>query len=184
MTNMSFTFIVKKTLSFSLILFITLVTSKTALANKLCFTEAGSYFSIDPLLLRSIGIVESNLNTKAIGVNRNSAGKVVSRDYGIMQVNQMHIPSLISKGVIQNEKELLEDPCLNIKVGSSILSEHFQKCGMNWHCLGTYNAGFAKDNQQKRLIYAKKIHVIYDQLNKLEAIRNNPPSGAETGGGV
>ncbi|HDL6960648.1 TPA: lytic transglycosylase domain-containing protein [Yersinia enterocolitica] len=166
---MSFTFFVKKTLSFSLLLFISFSTSKAAVASKLCFTEAGTYFNIDPLLLRSIGIVESNLNTKAIGVNRNSVGTVVSRDYGIMQVNQIHISSLISKGVIQNEKELLDDPCLNIKVGSSILSKHFQKCGMNWHCLGTYNAGFAKSNQQRRLIYAKKIHVIYDQLNKLEA---------------
>nr|WP_241391726.1 transglycosylase SLT domain-containing protein [Yersinia frederiksenii] len=160
--------------SFSLVFCTLLAVSTTAIANKLCFSEAGSYFNIDPLLLRSIAIVESNLNTKAIGINRDIKGKITSRDYGIMQVNQLHVPSLISKGIIKNERDLLEDPCLNIKVGSFILNEHFKKCGMNWHCLGTYNAGFSKGNQKKRMIYAKKIHNIYDQLNIIEVIQNNP----------
>ncbi|MFQ6283762.1 lytic transglycosylase domain-containing protein [Yersinia enterocolitica] len=151
------------------------------MASKLCFSEAGSHFNIDPLLLRSIAIVESNLNNKAIGINRNTEGKVVSRDYGIMQVNQIHVPSLISKGIIKHEKDLMDDPCLNIKVGSAILHEHFKKCGMNWHCLGTYNAGFAKGNHNRRLIYAKKIYAIYDQLNKLDTTRNNPASDKQPG---
>ncbi|HDL6964624.1 TPA: lytic transglycosylase domain-containing protein [Yersinia enterocolitica] len=170
--------IAKRTCLLSLLIFFLLIAFKAASASKLCFTEAGTYYKIDPLLLRSIGIIESNLNSRAVGVNRNKKGEIVSRDYGIMQINQMHVPLLISKGIIKNETDLLDDPCLNIKVGSSILNEHFKMCGVNWYCLGTYNVGFAEGNKNKRLGYAKKIHTIYDQLNKLDATRNNPASGA------
>ena len=148
---------------------------KIAIASKLCFIEAGTHFNIDPLLLRAIAIVESNLDSSAIGINKDSEGKILSHDYGIMQVNQKHIPGLISKGIIKNKQELLDDPCLNIKIGSSILYDHFNKCGMNWQCLGTYNAGFSKKNDQKRLVYARKIYNIYTQLNRLSYSRNTMP---------
>lgn len=142
-------------------------------AGRLCFTEAGALYNIDPLLLRSIGIVESNLKKDAIGKNRNARGEVLSEDYGIMQINEMHIPSLVKRGIIKDKSDLLTNPCLNIKVGSEILSKHFEQCGMNWHCLGTYNVGFSKHTQSKRLLYAKKIHKVYQQLNILNAERNS-----------
>lgn len=142
-------------------------------AGRLCFTEAGALYNIDPLLLRSIGIVESNLKKDAIGKNRNARGELLSEDYGIMQINQMHIPSLVRRGIIQDKSELLTNPCLNIKIGSEILHKHFEQCGMNWHCLGTYNVGFSKHTQSKRLHYAKKIHQVYEQLNRLDAERNS-----------
>ncbi|MGE2646717.1 lytic transglycosylase domain-containing protein, partial [Escherichia coli] len=31
-----------------------------------------------------------------------------------------------------------------------------------------YNAGFAMENQKKRLKYAKKIYVVYTRLNELD----------------
>lgn len=142
-------------------------------AGRLCFTEAGTLYNIDPLLLRSIGIVESNLKKDAVGKNRNARGEVLSEDYGIMQINQMHIPSLIKRGIIQDKNELLTNPCLNIKIGSEILYNHFGQCGMNWHCLGTYNVGFSRNSQSKRLVYARKIYQVYKQLNALEAERNS-----------
>ena len=142
-------------------------------AGRLCFTEAGSLYNIDPLLLRSIGIVESNLKKDAIGKNRNALGEVLSEDYGIMQINQTHITSLIKRGIIQNKNELLTNPCLNIKIGAEILHNHFAQCGMNWHCLGTYNVGFSKHSQSKRLVYARKIHQIYEKLNALDSERNS-----------
>ncbi|EHG5998750.1 TPA: lytic transglycosylase domain-containing protein [Escherichia fergusonii] len=140
-------------------------------AGRLCFTEAGALYNIDPLLLRSIGIVESNLKKDAIGKNRNARGESLSEDYGIMQINQMHIPSLVKRGIIQDKSELLTNPCLNIKIGSEILNKHFLQCGMNWYCLGTYNTGFSKRTQSKRLVYARKIYQIYIQLKAVEAER-------------
>ncbi|EOT9978944.1 lytic transglycosylase domain-containing protein, partial [Escherichia coli] len=49
-----------------------------------------------------------------------------------------------------------------------ILYKHFSRCGMTWQCLGTYNAGFAMDNQKKRLQYAQKIYIVYTRLNELD----------------
>ncbi|WP_275375682.1 transglycosylase SLT domain-containing protein, partial [Xenorhabdus bovienii] len=40
-------------------------------AQAFCFNEAGARYKVDPLLLRSIATVESNLSPSAIGKNRN-----------------------------------------------------------------------------------------------------------------
>lgn len=133
-------------------------------AQEYCFTEAGTLYHIDPILLRAIGMVESGLARQAVGINKNNKGKVVSRDYGIMQINDLHIPSLIRKGVISGTRQLTDDPCLNIKVGTYILHQHFSRCGMNWQCLGTYNAGFVDKNQKLRALYAKKVYRTYRLL--------------------
>jgi soluble lytic murein transglycosylase-like protein len=85
---------------------------------------------------------------------------IKSLDYGLMQINQMHIPLLKKCGIIKDERDLLDNPCLNIKIGTEILYNHFSRCGVTWQCLGTYNAGFAMDNQKKRQQYAPK-YILY-----------------------
>ncbi|XNM42910.1 transglycosylase SLT domain-containing protein [Escherichia coli] len=44
---------------------------------------------------------------------------------------------------------------------TEILYNHFSRCGVTWQCLGTYNAGFAMDNQKKRQQCAPNICCIY-----------------------
>ncbi|EIC5390510.1 lytic transglycosylase domain-containing protein [Salmonella enterica] len=73
----------------------------------------------------------------------------------------VHIPELKKLGVIKNKDELLKKPCLNIHTGAWILARHFQRCGVNWECLGSYNAGFSKNNTARRMIYARIIHNRY-----------------------
>ncbi|EFF0804111.1 lytic transglycosylase domain-containing protein, partial [Escherichia albertii] len=75
---------------------------------------------------------------------------------------------LKKRGLIKDENELLSNPCLNIKIGTEILYSHFLRCGVNWQCLGSYNAGFTTENKTKRLQYAKKIYKIYTDLNMKE----------------
>nr|WP_250883245.1 lytic transglycosylase domain-containing protein [Escherichia coli] len=120
-------------------------------------------FRIEPNLIKAIALVESNLKKKdSIGKNRDKNNNIKSLDYGLMQINQMHIPMLKKRGIIKDERDLLDNPCLNIKIGTEILYNHFSRCGVTWQCLGTYNAGFAMDNQKKRLQYAQKnIYCIY-----------------------
>ncbi|EEQ4614490.1 lytic transglycosylase domain-containing protein, partial [Escherichia coli] len=91
----------------------------------------------------------------------NKSGKIISTDYGIMQINSVHIPELKKLGVIKDKNDLLNNPCLNIQTGAWILARHFQRCGVNWECLGSYNAGFSKNNTARRMIYARKIHNRY-----------------------
>nr|WP_159466319.1 lytic transglycosylase domain-containing protein [Scandinavium goeteborgense] len=136
----------------------TMLTSVSAQA--FCFNEAGARYRVDPLLLRAIARVESGMNPGAIGKNMDGK-KLLSRDFGLMQINDRQIPQLRAMGVLKNEQELLDNPCLNVQIGAWILAKHLQQCGVNWECLGSYNAGFAKNNTPRRMIYARKIYATY-----------------------
>ncbi|HAO0480557.1 TPA: lytic transglycosylase domain-containing protein, partial [Escherichia coli] len=125
------------------------------------FIQAGKRYLIAPELLKTIAQQESGLVATAINHNKNKSGKIISTDYGIMQINSVHIPELKKLGVIKNKDELLKKPCLNIHTGAWILARHFQRCGVNWECLGSYNAGFSKNNTARRMIYARIIHNRY-----------------------
>ena len=126
-----------------------------------CFIQAGKRYLIAPELLKTIAQQESGLVATAINHNKNKSGKIISTDYGIMQINSSHIPELKKLGVIIDKDELLKNPCLNIHTGAWILARHFQRCGVNWECLGSYNAGFSKNNTARRMIYARIIHNRY-----------------------
>lgn len=147
---------------------LSILITKMSFASSACFNEAGTMFRIEPNLIKAIALVESNLKKDGIGKNRDKKNNIKSFDYGLMQINQMHIPMLKKRGIIKDERDLLDNPCLNIKIGTEILYKHFSRCGMTWQCLGTYNAGFAMDNQKKRLQYAQKIYIVYTRLNELD----------------
>ncbi|MFP2370953.1 lytic transglycosylase domain-containing protein [Escherichia coli] len=147
---------------------LSILITKMSFASSACFNEAGTMFRIEPNLIKAIALVESNLKKDSIGKNRDKKNNIKSFDYGLMQINQMHIPMLKKRGIIKDERDLLDNPCLNIKIGTEILYKHFSRCGMTWQCLGTYNAGFAMDNKKKRLQYAQKIYIVYTRLNELD----------------
>lgn len=136
----------------------------SATTQAFCFESAGERYKIDPLLLKAIVMQESGLNPNAINHNKNKKGKVTSTDYGLSQINSIHIPKLISMGVIQSKNDLLNKPCLNVQIGAWILAKHLKQCGVNWMCLGSYNAGFKEDNDEKRMRYAKRVYAIYFSL--------------------
>ncbi|EXU75295.1 lytic transglycosylase domain-containing protein [Erwinia mallotivora] len=130
-----------------------------------CFDAAGAKYHIDPLLIKAIAMGESNLRATAININRDKkSGRMLSTDYGLMQVNSTHIPLLSAEGVISNSQDLLTRPCLNVQIGTRILAAHFQVCGISWNCLGSYNAGFRRDRHETRESYADRIYAIYRQL--------------------
>ena len=147
---------------------LSILITKMSFASSACFNEAGTMFRIEPNLIKAIALVESNLKKDSIGKNRDKNNNIKSLDYWLMQINQMHIPLLKKRGIIKDERDLLDNPCLNIKIGTEILYNHFSRCGVTWQCLGTYNAGFAMDNQKKRLQYAQKIYIVYTRLNELD----------------
>ncbi|HAX8583581.1 TPA: lytic transglycosylase domain-containing protein, partial [Escherichia coli] len=97
----------------SIFIFSILIT-KMSFASSACFNEAGSIFRIEPNLIKAIALVESNLKNDSIGKNRDKKNNIKSFDYGLMQINQMHIPMLKKRGIIKDERDLLDNPCLNI----------------------------------------------------------------------
>lgn len=133
----------------------------TGAAQAFCFKEAGEKYQIDPQLLKAIATQESALNPRAVNTNKGKNGQVLSRDYGLMQVNSTHFPGLKRLRVIQKQEDLLNNPCLNVQTGAWILAQHLQTCGVNWLCLGSYNAGFKQNNHDRRLRYARKIYARY-----------------------
>ncbi|PUA41484.1 lytic transglycosylase [Pseudomonas protegens] len=143
------------------LLFITVFVCSSGV-QAFCFKEAGARYREDPLLLESMARQESGLNPQAFNLNKDKHGKVLSIDYGLMQINSVHIPQLIEMGVLKSPSDLLNNPCLNVQVGAWVLAKHLQKCGVNWNCLGSYNAGFKESNEEKRVRYARKIYSFYE----------------------
>ena len=134
-------------------------------AQAFCFEAAAAKYGVSPLLIRAIAVGESDLNARAINHNRDrKTGKINSTDYGVMQVNSSHIPRLREMGVIRDKNDLLTRPCLNVQIGTWILATHFRVCGVNWNCLGSYNAGFRPDRHETRERYAGRIWRIYQRL--------------------
>jgi len=125
-----------------------------------CFDAAGARYHIDPRLLRAIAIHESHMNAHAIGLNKSKNGLILSADYGVMQINSGHLPELKQLGILQSKDELLTNPCLNVQIGAWVLARAFHSCGVNWPCLGAYNAA----DPAIRLRYAREIWAIYRKL--------------------
>lgn len=100
-------------------------------------------------LLRSIARIESNNNETAINHNRNG-----TTDLGIMQINSSWI-----KPMGLNEKELLKNPCYNVKTAAKILKKCMDKYGYTWEAIGCYNAF----NPFARVKYSWKV---FGELNR------------------
>ena len=139
------------------IVLLLLCLSGTAQAN--CWQLAASRYHVDPLLLYAIARVESGLNPRARNINADG-----SQDIGLMQINSMHLPRLLKLGI--TEERLLNEPCLSVEVGASILAEFIQRFGYNWTAVGAYNAGPGSGPERDvlRQRYAEKIWARYEAL--------------------
>lgn len=136
-----------------------------------CFQEAGLRYRIDPMLLQAIAIQESSLRTDAVNYNRDDKGRIVSADYGVMQINTANAEQLVRLGLIRRPEDLLRDACFNVQAGAWVLARHLKTCGNTWRCLGSYNAGFNPSARQeaRRLSYAQLIRDRYDRLKARRA---------------
>lgn len=126
-------------------------------AQAFCWDSAGQKHAIEPALLQAIAEVESGLSAHAM--NHNSNG---TRDIGLMQINSSHLSHLQTRGI--TEQRLLDEPCLSVEVGASVLAGFVSVYGYNWTAVGAYNAGNAVDRQTARLRYARKVWKRYQTL--------------------
>lgn len=131
-----------------------LVSISSVQAN--CWNNAAKMFNISPGLLYAIAQQESSLNPTAIGRNTNG-----SYDIGLMQINSRHLPRLRRLGI---DKQQLQDPCMSIIVGASILADMMKRYGYTWEAVGAYNAGTAPDKRAKRMLYAEQVWKRYQKL--------------------
>lgn len=134
------------------------MTGSPALAY--CWEAAASPYNIEPELLQAIAAVESGNRAQAM----NRANRNGTRDIGLMQINSIHLPRLLKQGI--TEDRLINEPCLSVEVGASILAEFIQRFGYNWTAVGAYNVGTGSGPEREalRMQYAQKIWAYYEEL--------------------
>ncbi|BCB97116.1 hypothetical protein JZK55_20380 [Dissulfurispira thermophila] len=118
----------------------------TALSSEtnFCFEEVGKEYGINPVLLKSIAQIESNLNPEAINKNQNG-----SIDIGLMQINSFWVKTLRL-----DPSKLISDPCYNTTIGAKVLKQCIDRYGYTWEAVGCYNA----TSTAKKIKYSWKIY--------------------------
>jgi soluble lytic murein transglycosylase-like protein len=134
----------------------TLVTAGSAHAD--CFDEAANYHKVNPLILRAIAWQESHNRPDALHKNANG-----STDYGVMQINSVHLPVLAQYGISTGT---LMEPCKNVYIAAWHLRQKMNKYGNTWQAVGAYHS----ETPPLRDQYAKQIAAILQKWNLL------PPS--------
>lgn len=110
-----------------------------------CFTDAATYQKVNPVILRGIATVESQNDPKAL--NRNKNGSI---DFGLMQVNSIHLPELKKYKI--GRRDLMQS-CKNIYVAAWLLRRSMNRYGNTWAAVGGYHSNTPKE----RAVYAIKV---------------------------
>lgn len=121
-----------------------------------CFAAAAAYQHVSPLVLRAIAWQESHGNADTI--HRNANGSV---DYGMMQINSIHLPVLARYGVTATD---LMNPCASIFVAAWYLHRKVVKYGYTWSAVGAYHS----ESPVERDRYALSIKAIVVRMSMLD----------------
>lgn len=113
-----------------------------------CFDEAANYQKVNPLILRAIAWQESHNHPDAVHKNANG-----STDYGVMQINSVHLPVLSQYGI---SSDTLMEPCKNVYIAAWHLRQKMNKYGNTWQAVGAYHS----ETPSLRDQYARQIAAI------------------------
>jgi soluble lytic murein transglycosylase-like protein len=122
-----------------------------------CFDAAASYQHVNPMVLRAIAWQESHNRADAKHVNANG-----SIDYGVMQINTIHLPALARYGI---DRDALMSPCKNIYIAAWQLRKQVVKYGNTWAAVGAYHSATPALRDQ----YAQQIAAILRRWGVLPA---------------
>ncbi|MGF6612942.1 lysozyme-related protein Hpa2 [Paraburkholderia sp. WSM4175] len=117
-----------------------------------CFLAAAAYQHVSPVVLRAIASQESHGNANAVRRNRNG-----SIDYGMMQINSVHLPALSRYGVSAAD---LMNPCSSVYVAAWHLHRMVIKYGNTWQAVGAYHS----ETPDERDCYARAIEALVDRM--------------------
>jgi soluble lytic murein transglycosylase-like protein len=126
-----------------------------------CFDGAAHYQKVDPMILRGIATVESHDNPHAINHNKNG-----SVDYGMMQINSIHLKELKKYGVHRAD---LMNECKNIYTAAFLLKKKMEvHNGNTWVAVGSYHS----ETPKLRWQYARKVQIAVEKLAAIDLFRN------------
>lgn len=140
--------------------------STTSFAYGNCFDDAAAYQHVNPLILRAIAWQESRNRPDAKHVNANG-----SIDYGVMQINTIHLPTLAQYGI---DREALMSPCKNIYIAAWQLRRQVNRYGNTWAAVGAYHSATPALRDE----YARQIAAILRRWGVLGSDRADAANGA------
>ncbi|MDD2356965.1 MAG: lytic transglycosylase domain-containing protein [Thiovulaceae bacterium] len=142
-----------KSFNFLIAIFIIFLICSDAVADDQNYKDAGEFYEINYLLLKAIAQTESGQNPNAV----NCANSNGTCDYGIMQVNSVHLSTLKKNGIPIDK---LLDEKVNIYMGAWVLKGCIGKYGFTSKTLNCYNGKINGNN------YYSKVLKNYDMLAK------------------
>ena len=105
-----------KSFNFLIAIFTIFLFSSSAVADDQNYKDAGEFYEINYLLLKAIAQTESGQNPNAV----NCANSNGTCDYGIMQVNSVHLSTLKKNGIpvdkLPTYFDLVKDKIPNLSV--------------------------------------------------------------------
>lgn len=116
-----------------------------------CVNAASRHFRINKMVIDSIIDVEGG---KIGTVSKNSNG---SFDLGIMQINTIHLSNIKKHFPTVDATDLVYKPCINIAIGTWILSERLKETDSFWIGVGNYHSKTPK----YRTRYLQKIFAAF-----------------------
>lgn len=116
-----------------------------------CAPEIAAYYSVPVELVAAVRQVESG--AKGQGVGKVGPNKNGTYDLGAMQINTWWLERIQEWGI--DERELLENECTNIAVGTWILHQNLHQYGELKASLSAYNTG--RPNSTVGREYAKRV---------------------------
>lgn len=131
---------------------VTLLLCVTSPARADCFAEAASYQHVNETILRALAWQESHDDINAKRVNTNG-----SIDYGLMQINSIHLPTLSSYGITSHT---LMDPCASIYIAAWHLRKMMLKYGNTWRAVGAYHSQTPAERDR----YAAQVRLIVQRM--------------------
>ncbi|MFZ0219073.1 MAG: lytic transglycosylase domain-containing protein [Candidatus Aquirickettsiella sp.] len=127
-----------------------------------CINQAAIAYHIPATLILSVLAIENSKNGKALA-NRNG-----TFDYGPMQINSIWLSKIRLYGYTQHQ--LQYDPCVNVNVGTWILSQHISNdVSSPWRGVGSYHSHSARLNHT----YQIKVSEVYRLLATYLSHPNN-----------
>ncbi|WP_052331243.1 lytic transglycosylase domain-containing protein [Vibrio parahaemolyticus] len=121
-----------------------------------CVSYSSQYFRINSNVIKAIILVEGG---KSGTMSRNSNG---TYDMGVMQINTIHLPDIQRKYPTVTWRDVAYDPCVNIGIGTWILSKRLKETNDYWVGVGNYHSKTPKYRNR----YLKKIYEAYNGLLK------------------
>lgn len=121
-----------------------------------CAEYAGKHYDVSPYIVMAVIDIEGG---KAGTISKNTNG---SYDLGVMQINTINLKEIKKTFPRIDWRVLAYEPCVNIGIGTWLLSKRISEANNLWTGVGNYHSKTPKYHQR----YLSKVYVAYKGVLK------------------